>query len=335
MSLTWHYPQFYVPAVVILTCILTFTMGFNTPIVNPIACTSSASSTVTKLEMLFHRRSFLTSSSSAAFVAAASTFVASSPLVALADDADISAPTKSSTAILVLGGTGLVGSAIVKKLQSKGYSVISTSRDGRDGTVALNFSSTSSSSSGGGATTKDILYDLAKGCSAVISTVGAIGTDADGTVNAASGLAAKVAKSAGVSRFVYISVAPEVRELAKDFPFLTDYMKGKQFSEDSIRSTFPSSSITLIEPTFIYGGDKFGINPPRVATGYGALIESILSSSPLRAITNVAPEGFIKIALEPPISAEAVADAAIAGALGNVYGTLDTYDKIQSAAKTL
>ena len=138
-----------------------------------------------------------------------------------------------------------------------------------------------------------------------------------------------------MQRFVYISVAPEVRELAKGVSFLQNYMTGKSFAEESIQTYFPSS-FTLIEPTFIYGGNKFGVSPPRVASGYGKLIEGLLSSAPLRAVTSVAPAGIIKIGLEPPVAAETVANAAIAGALGKAtLSTLDTYDKIQEAAKSL
>lgn len=224
--------------------------------------------------------------------------------------------------VLVLGGTGFVGSRVVKKLQGMGIDVVATSRDGRDGTVALDVTTTSD--------VAKAIEGLAKGCSAVISTIGAIGTDNDLAVNSATGLAAIGAKAAGVSKFVYISVAPEVKEFAQDIEFLKPYMKGKTFSQDAVTSNFGSSS-TLIEPTFIYGGDSFGVNPPRVAGFYGEFIEAILSSGPLRAVTNIAPKGFIKIALEPPVSVDAVADAAVAGALGKSESVLDTYDKIVAA----
>jgi hypothetical protein len=261
-----------------------------------------------------NRRAFLASIATAT-VAATTAF---SPATAFAAQQD---------KVLVLGGTGLVGSRVVTKLQSMGIDVIATSRDGRDGTRKLDFASSSNVASD--------IAELAKGCTAVISTVGVIGTDQDATVNAASGLAAGGAKEAGVQRFVYISVAPEVRELAKGVSFLQNYMTGKSFAEESIQTYFPSS-FTLIEPTFIYGGNKFGVSPPRVASGYGKLIEGLLSSAPLRAVTSVAPAGIIKIGLEPPVAAETVANAAIAGALGKAtLSTLDTYDKIQEAAKSL
>ncbi|KAL3904247.1 MAG: hypothetical protein SGILL_010142 [Bacillariaceae sp.] len=227
--------------------------------------------------------------------------------------------------VLVLGGTGFVGSRVVKQLIQRGVQVTATSRDGRDGTLALDVTKE-------GIDVEKEIEALSRGCTAVISCIGAIGTPNDASVNAASGLAAKGAKAAGVDRFVYISVAPEVKELGKGIDLLEDYMKGKTFSQASIATSFPSGA-TIIEPTFIYGGDAFSLTPPRVASFYGEFIESLLSSGPIRAITKVAPEGIVKIALEPPVSVDSVAAAAVNGALGPAgYVELDTYDKIKSAA---
>lgn len=257
-----------------------------------------------------NRRGFL----SAGFVGAASTLFADTALA-------------SDEKVLVLGGTGMVGTEVVKTLQMLGVDVIATSTDGRDGTVALDFAQADLASK---------VESLAKDCTAVISCVGVIGTENDEAINAGSGLAAQAAKKAGVKRFVYISVAPEVREFGKGFDFLQSYMKGKASSEAAISSAFPTGSYTIVEPTFIYGGDKFALKPPRVASGYGQIIESLLSSPPFRAATNIAPEGFIKIALEPPVSSTSVAKAVVAGALGKSSApTLDTYDKIMEASKLI
>ncbi|KAG7364982.1 NAD-dependent epimerase/dehydratase [Nitzschia inconspicua] len=268
-------------------------------------------------EMPPSRRNFLHRSAKLLFV----------PLVACAASSLQPRPAwaADSPKVLVLGGTGFVGSRVVRALQEQGVSVTATSRDGRDGTVALDVTKTD--------VAKEI-ESLAKGFSAIISCIGAIGSPNDGVVNAASGLAAQGAKAAGVERFVYISVAPEVKEFAKGIDFLDEYMKGKTFSQSAITSSFPNTA-TLIEPTFIYGGDSFSVSPPRVASFYGEFIEALLSSGPVRGITNIAPQGFIKIALEPPVSVEAVAAAAVNGALGSYSSgvtELDTYDKIKAAA---
>ena len=162
----------------------------------------------------------------------------SNPLVASADD--VPAPLKA-TKVLVLGGSGFVGSRVVSKLKAQGVEVLSTSTNGRDGTIAFD------------ATTNGIdivkeIESLSKGCSAVISCIGSIGTANDKAINAATGLAAKGAKAAGVKRFVYISVAPEVKEFAQGIDFLKDYMEGKSSSQDSVESSFPNGSHVFIEP---------------------------------------------------------------------------------------
>jgi hypothetical protein len=233
--------------------------------------------------------------------------------------------------VLVLGGTGFVGSQVVQTLRDLGISTIATSRDGRDGTEKLEFSYTSDKE------VQDRVQTLAAGCTAVISCVGTIGTEFDEQVNSATALAAAGAKAAGVQRFVYITVAPEVKEFAKDIDFLKGYMKGKTVSRDAVLAQFPGASSTLIEPTFIYGGGSFELNPPRVAGFYGKIIEGLLSSSPIRAVTGIAPAGIIKIALEPPVPVEAVASAAVAGALGKegAPSILDTYDEIKQAASLI
>jgi S-adenosylhomocysteine hydrolase len=41
--------------------------------------------------------------------------------------------------VVVLGGTGFVGSEVCRQLKAAGARVISTSRDGRDGTVCLSY----------------------------------------------------------------------------------------------------------------------------------------------------------------------------------------------------
>lgn len=281
-------------------------------------------------DVLSGRRTFLQQSAAATLLMPAlssSIILSSQPQPALA-------ATTTEPKVLVLGGTGFVGSRVVQQLQAQGVSVTATSRDGRDGTVALDVTKTAD-------VAKEI-ENMVRGIggggggtyTAVISCIGSIGSPNDGVVNAASGLAAQGAKAAGVERFVYIGVAPEVKELAKGISFLDDYMKGKTFSQSAIVSSFPSSA-TLIEPTFIYGGDSFSASPPRVASFYGEFIESLLSSGPVRGITNIAPEGIVKIALEPPVSVDAVAAAAVQGALGQAKGgvlELDTYDKIKAAA---
>jgi uncharacterized protein YbjT (DUF2867 family) len=227
--------------------------------------------------------------------------------------------------VLVLGGSGFVGSQVVEILRGIGIDTVATSRYGRDGTVALDFTQPNVDKK---------VEQLAAGCTAVISCVGAIATKNDLAVNSGTGVAAQAAKAAGVKRFVYITVAPEVKEFARDIDFLKDYMAGKTFSRDAVLAVFGQDAV-LIEPTFIYGGGAFELNPPRVAKNYGKFIESILTASPIRNIERALSPGFIKIAFEPPIPVEDVANAAVAGALGKTQHILDSYDKIKQASSLL
>mmetsp|Transcript_8827 Transcript_8827/g.18333 ORF Transcript_8827/g.18333 Transcript_8827/m.18333 type:complete len:317 (-) Transcript_8827:71-1021(-) len=274
------------------------------------------------------RRAFFQKSISSAvalplLVSGVTTTAIGNPLVANAED--VVDPAPKGTKVLVLGGSGFVGSRVVSKLKAQGVEVVSTSTNGRDGTIA--FDATAS----GIDIAKDI-ESLAKGCTAVISCIGSIGTPSDKAINAATGLAAKGAKAAGVERFVYISVAPEVKEFAKGIDFLKDYMAGKSFSQDSVESYFPSSKHVFIEPTFIYGGDSFSVNPPRVASFYGEFIEALLSSGLVRGVASIT-SGFVKIALEPPVSVDEVSAAACNAATGKLStDVLDTYDKIVEAS---
>ena len=47
-------------------------------------------------------------------------------------------------------------------------------------------------------------------------------------------------------------------------------------------------SAVIVKPSFIYGGEEFGIAPPRVTKTYGGFIESLLSVGPVRSLAKVA-----------------------------------------------
>jgi len=301
------------------------------------ALSASSSPSSSSRRDFFQEVVFRTTTTFAVGTVTAATLVGPGSMAYADDESSTSSSSSVKQKVLVLGGTGFVGSRVVQKLKDLGVDVISTSRDGRQGTVSFDVSNPSLDIS-------KTIEDLAKGCTAVISTIGCIGTEQDLKVNSATGLAAIGAKTAGVRQFVYISVAPEVKEFAKDIDFLKAYMEGKTFSQEAVLSSFGSTTTTtggstLIEPTFIYGGDSFNVNPPRVAGFYGEFIETLLSSGPIRAVTKIVPDGFIKIALEPPVSVDEVANAAVAGALGKTDPTtasiLDSYDKIVAASKLI
>ena len=156
------------------------------------------------------RRNFLSLTGSTVLATAS---LLTQPETSMADTGDY-----SNAKVLVLGGSGFVGSEVCKQLKALGVEYITTSRDGRGDTKALDFTNSA-------VNIPNEVESLAKGCTAVISCIGAIGTPADDVVNSGTGLAALGAKAAGVENFVYISVAPEVRESAKGVSFLNKYME--------------------------------------------------------------------------------------------------------------
>lgn len=233
--------------------------------------------------------------------------------------------------VLVLGGTGFVGSEVCRELSNLGVSYISTSRDGRDGTSAFDVLNSAD-------VAKDI-NALSKGCTAVISTIGSINTSDDYKINAASGIASTGAKKSGVKNFIYISVSPEVRDSVEGLPLLKNYMAGKVASENTISENFSKDDnvFCIIQPTFIYGGDEFNLNPPRVTKSYGSLIEGLLSLGIFRFLASNLP-GLIGVAFRPPIPVETVAKAAVAFALNKASlscSFLDTYDSIVETSEAL
>ena len=205
--------------------------------------------------------------------------------------------------ILVLGGNGFLGSAICSRLDELGISYVAPSHDELDITAS-------------DAELKMADICLKNACSSVISTVGSINTPDDEVINAANGKAAVGARMGGASKFVFIGNDESVRELSQSIPFLKGYATGKKRAEAKIRETFgPSSDYCIVEPTFIYGGDDFGINPPRIASSVGQIADQLLGLYPIQAIADALP-GVLGVALSPPVSRERVASAAVNAALG-------------------
>ena len=54
-----------------------------------------------------------------------------------------------------------------------------------------------------------------------------------------------------------------------------------------------------MKPTFIYGGESFGLFPPRVTDGYGSGIEELLSNGAIKALADFMP-GLIKVNTPQP-----------------------------------
>eukprot|EP00611_Tribonema_gayanum_P003613 TRINITY_DN1287_c0_g3_i1.p1 TRINITY_DN1287_c0_g3~~TRINITY_DN1287_c0_g3_i1.p1 ORF type:complete len:351 (+),score=111.85 TRINITY_DN1287_c0_g3_i1:936-1988(+) len=263
-------------------------------------------------------------STAAAVVVTTAAVATGQPQSAAAEEFTIS-PAKPNTKVVVLGGTGFVGSEVCAALAKAGVSVTSVSRSGKavEGATSVR----------GDPSTDDLTATL-KGAAAVISCIGVIGTDDDileagnGAVNVA---AVKQAAAAGVPRFVYVGVASSVPAALASLA-LKGYFRGKAAAESAVLSTFGANA-AVIKPSFIYGGAAFGVAPPRVPQGYGSFVAAALSAPPLRALAGAAP-GIVGVALTPPVSVESVAYACAAAALGRAGGVVDGTDAINAAARS-
>jgi len=187
---------------------------------------------------------------------------------------------------------------------------------------------------------KDDLSAIFEDSKTVISCIGVIGGSYENmeTGNGAANIAAvKKSKSAGVEKFVYISVAsivPDSVEGLLGSSSLEGYFAGKREAEAAVLEAFPDSAV-VVRPSFVYGGSEFGLSPPRVAGAYGSAVEALLSSSPVKNIARIMP-GPVALTLEPPVAVENVAAAAVAGAVGAIPpGIVDGTAEINAAAAEL
>ncbi|KAM0935682.1 putative NAD(P)-binding domain, NAD(P)-binding domain superfamily [Dioscorea sansibarensis] len=153
--------------------------------------------------------------------------------------------------IVVLGGSGFVGTAICKAAVSKGIEVVSLSRSGRP----------SYSDSWVDQVTwvaGDVFYarwdEVLVGATAVVSTLGGFGNEEqmkkiNGEANV---LAVNAAKDYGVSKFILISVHDYN---LPSFLLSTGYFTGKRKAESEVLAKYPRSGVVL-RPGFIYGKRK-------------------------------------------------------------------------------
>ena len=222
--------------------------------------------------------------------------------------------------VTVVGGSGFVGSRVCQILADKGATVTSLSKSG-----------TAPKWAQGEPWSKDITWntvDLLTSSEseldkclgkpdAVISCVGAIGTDPDILLKGNGQANVNVfesAQRAGVKSVAYVSVSSEVSACKENWlpEFFSNYFEGKDMAEAAAKAV--CDDVTIVRPTFIYGGDSFGLLPPRVNTAYGSFIDQLLSFGLIQAVADVAP-GLIKVALRAPVRVESVAGACVDGVL--------------------
>ena len=236
--------------------------------------------------------------------------------------------------VTVLGGNGYVGQRVCEKLVARGCDVTSISKSGK--------------APSGGAWTQSVKWvanDLTRGSrqeleaavgqpDVAVSCVGTVGFDGRG-LELGNGVANVRGAEAlkGVQKFVLVSVASEVAAAKGWLPgYFEFYFKGKAMAEAAAAEAAGEGNAYVVKPSFIYGGDSFELFPPRVASGYGAAIEEILSNAIVTKIADVLP-GLLKVALRPPSSVDAVAEACVRCAVGESSSTvLDGTVAINEAA---
>lgn len=252
---------------------------------------------------------------------------------------------KKSVAVTVIGGSGFVGSRVCKGLAEKGMAVTSVSKSGvipewcvdEDWVKTVTWNSVDLLS-----TEEQLLDDAIGKPEVVISCVGVIGTDPevlkDGNGKANVNAFESAKRGGNVKRTAFVSVSSEVKDCQESWlpDFFAGYFEGKDMAEKACLDAVDSNTnkCLIVKPTFIYGGDSFGLLPPRVTSEYGSGIEQLLSFLPFQILADLTP-GLIKVALRPPVSVEAVANACVAlgeGTKEGASGVLEGTDLINQIA---
>ena len=216
-----------------------------------------------------------------------------------------SAPAASSS-VVVLGGTGFVGSRVVQQLVERGFSkVVSVSKSGKaparfageDWVTGVEFKALDLVGA-----SEEAVAEAIGAPDVLVSCVGVVGTDAAELLagNGATNVKAfEAGRRAGIRRAVCVGVASEVAACKESLPdFFLSYFQGKDETEAAVAASVDgdgdSCSFAVVKPTFIYGGDEFGLLPPRVTAAYGSGVEELLTLKPFRMLADATP-GLIKV----------------------------------------
>ena len=256
---------------------------------------------------------------------------ATSPRVVRAVASDAS---KAPAKVVVVGGSGFVGSRVCDKLRAAGVAdVVSVSKSGGNGGVAIDLSSDACVTA---------LTDAMKGAYCVVSCVGVFKPGDDDAMREGNGTynvrVVDAAVAAKVDRFVYVSVAsivPDALGGAESAPVMAGYFAGKKMTEEAVANAFEDSNVCLVKPSFIFGGDAFSVNPPRVTQQYGDVLVKILGSGFVKSVAQRSP-GPIALTLAEPVSVDDVAGAVCAGVFGrNQKMSCDGTDEIKACAAAM
>ncbi|KAJ7943874.1 NAD(P)-binding Rossmann-fold superfamily protein [Quillaja saponaria] len=229
--------------------------------------------------------------------------------------------------VVVLGGSGFVGSAICKAAISKGIEVISLSRSGRP-TFPSPWVDQVTWIPG------DVFYvnwdEVLIGATAVVSTLGGFGSEEqmrriNGEANV---VAVNAAKEYGIPKFILISVHDYN---LPSFLISSGYFSGKRKAESEVLSKYPRSGVVL-RPAFIYGKrrvDGFEIPLDLI----GEPLERILRATEnlTKPLSSLPASDLL---LAPPVSVDDVAYAAINAISDDDFFGVFTIEQIKEAAKT-
>jgi len=223
--------------------------------------------------------------------------------------------------ILVFGGTGYVGQAVMKAGLSRGYEMIGLSRKGEP-TVHMHgldehplYKQKAKWVSADIEKPNDDWLQHMSRDAAVVSCVGTLlGTyDHMKYLNGEANVKIiQAAKENGALRFVYCSAY----EVEKEVPIslLPGYFEGKRIAEKAVDKYFPSVDGVILQPGFVYGSR---VTDGKVVIPLGWLgypMEVLFNLPILNQLRNLPLLG--KLAFSPPISVDDVGLAAVRGAEG-------------------
>jgi nucleoside-diphosphate-sugar epimerase len=211
-----------------------------------------------------------------------------------------------------------VGTAVCKAAASRGLSVKSLSRSGAPHSPVP-----------GVEYVRGDVFDTTwtanlAGCTAVISCIGGFGNNEqmrriNGTANE---VAIAAAAAAAVPRFVFVSVHEY------NIPaFITDaigYFQGKRSAERALLAAFPDTGVAL-QPGFIYGDRAVGESVIPLGM-VGKPLEQVLGGGLGKVLKPLSALPFSDVLLAPPVSVEAVAEAAVKSALAEGTAVRRTLD---------
>ncbi|XP_007040707.2 PREDICTED: uncharacterized protein At1g32220, chloroplastic [Theobroma cacao] len=237
---------------------------------------------------------------------------------------DVVADVKSEK-VVVLGGSGFVGSAICKAAVSKGIEVISLSRSGRP-TYPGSWVNQVNWISG------DVFYanwdEVLVGATAVVSTLGGFGSEEQmKRINGEANVTAvNAAKDFGIPKFILISVHDYN---LPSFLLSSGYFTGKRKAESEVLSKYPNSGVVL-RPAFIYGKRRVdGFELPLDLVGEP--LERILSATEnlTKPLSSLPASDLL---LAPPVSVDDVAYAVINAVKDDDFFGIFTIEQIKEAA---